>query len=54
MRVEFDLDRRIIDCNEIFAEEVGFTKEELIGMDHINLVGDAYGKSQEYVISGTI
>ena len=48
MRVEFDLNRCIIDCNDLFSEGVGFTKEELIGLDHINLVEDAYGKSQEY------
>ncbi|OHX67714.1 methyl-accepting chemotaxis protein [Flammeovirga pacifica] len=48
MRVEFDLDRHILDCNGLFAEGVGFTKEELIGLDHINLVSEEYGKSQEY------
>ena len=48
MRVEFDLNRCIIDCNDLFSEGVGFTKEELIGLDHINLVEEAYGKSQEY------
>ncbi|NLR89637.1 methyl-accepting chemotaxis protein [Flammeovirga agarivorans] len=48
MRVEFDLDRHIIDCNDIFAEEVGFSKEQLIGLDHKNLVGESYGNSKEY------
>ena len=52
MRVEFDLNRCIIDCNDLFSEGVGFSKEELIGLDHINLVDEAYGKSKEYTDSG--
>ncbi|WP_052444181.1 PAS domain S-box protein [Flammeovirga sp. OC4] len=48
MRVEFDMERRIIDCNDLFAEGVGYSKDELIGLDHINLVDEVYGRSQEY------
>ncbi|NME68898.1 methyl-accepting chemotaxis protein [Flammeovirga aprica] len=48
MRVEFDLNRCIIDCNDLFSEGVGFSKDELMGLDHINLVEESYGKSQEY------
>ncbi|AZQ64515.1 PAS domain S-box protein [Flammeovirga pectinis] len=48
MRVEFDLDRHIIDCNDLFVDAVGFSREQLIGMDHINLVEEEYGRSQEY------
>ena len=38
----------------LFSEGVGFTKEELIGLDHINLVDEEYGNHKNMLTSGII
>jgi len=46
--VELDTDGTIIDCNEIFCEALGYSREELIGMKHRELTGDDKLDSHQY------
>lgn len=46
--IRFDLDRRVVYVNDNFANELGFTKENLMGMNHRELCFPKYATSPEY------
>lgn len=46
--IRFDLDRRVVYVNDNFANELGFTKENLMGMNHREFCFPKYAASPEY------
>ncbi|WP_339249287.1 methyl-accepting chemotaxis protein [Sporosarcina sp. FSL W8-0480] len=46
--IRFDLNHRIAFVNDIFANAMGYTKEEMIGISHKDLCFDDYATSREY------
>ena len=46
--IEFDLNGRIIDANDVFATTMGYGREEIIGKHHRVLVEHAHRESEEY------
>lgn len=46
--VEFDPQRNIISCNQMFASATGYSIQELIGMNHSQLCSPEVAQSQEY------
>ena len=47
-RIEFDLDRTILDANVQFCTAMGYSREELIGQKHSIFVDSAFADSPEY------
>ncbi|CQR48419.1 Biofilm dispersion protein BdlA [Paraliobacillus sp. PM-2] len=48
--IRFDLDRRIAYVNPIFAETMGYTVNEMIGMGHQSLCFPSFANSNDYHI----
>ncbi|KUI98091.1 methyl-accepting chemotaxis protein [Vibrio sp. MEBiC08052] len=46
--VEFDIDGKLININDIFLNTLGYKREEVIGKHHSMLCFDNYSRSQEY------
>lgn len=46
--IRFDLNRKIVYVNENFANAMGFTQEEMIGLPHEELCFSEYARSREY------
>ncbi|HEX5563471.1 MAG TPA: methyl-accepting chemotaxis protein [Sporosarcina sp.] len=46
--IRYDLDHKIAYVNDIFANAMGYTKDEMIGVRHDDLCFDEYVKSAEY------
>lgn len=46
--IRFDTDRKIAYVNDIFANAMGFRKEEMIGISHKEFCFDDYARSKEY------
>ncbi|SDB83034.1 methyl-accepting chemotaxis sensory transducer with Pas/Pac sensor [Pelagirhabdus alkalitolerans] len=46
--IQFNTEREVVSVNELFAETVGYKKEDMLGMDHQQLCFDGFAKSTEY------
>jgi len=46
--IEFDLDGRVLWCNDLFCEAMGYTAEELVGQPHSMFVSPSVAASDEY------
>lgn len=46
--IRFDLDRRVAYVNDNFANELGYTKEQMMGMNHREICFPKYATSAEY------
>ncbi|MDW6094080.1 methyl-accepting chemotaxis protein [Vibrio rhizosphaerae] len=46
--VEFDVDGKIININDIFLNTLGYKREEILGKHHSMLCFDDYSRSQKY------
>lgn len=46
--IEFNLDGTILTANENFCRTVGYSRSELVGMHHSNLVAPEYARSEDY------
>lgn len=47
--IEFDLQRRVLWVNSSFAQVMGYTEPELLGMSHNQFCSDEFSHSSEYI-----